>query len=210
MNKSRRLVREAGVRLAAAEGYVTVVPDLFGCGDSEGEIEQATMALWNRDLQLVVEWARDAGISRFSALAVRAGAIFLEGMRRHVDLQRVVAWQPVDGTQTLRDLLRVQALNLKMGGDHGGGKACTLDDLKQEGKSHTLSGYCISSALARGMLESDTSFEESRPDYTRIQFGGESDDAAVVVVNGERFWRALEPGVNEALVASTVDLFAGR
>jgi hypothetical protein len=131
-------------------------------------------------------------------------------MRRHVNLQRVVAWQPVDGTQTLRDLLRVQALNLKMGGDPGRGRALTLDDLKQEGESHGLSGYCISSSLARGMLESDTSFEESRPGYMRIQFGGESDDDAVVVVNGERFWRALEPGVNEALVARTVDLFAGR
>ena len=209
MNKSRRLVRETAARLSDA-GYLVVVPDLFGCGDSEGSIADASIDTWVDDLQAVLHWIQRQGIDHLSALAVRAGAMFVEPLLASWTLQRVVGWQPINGADTLRDLLRVRSLNLRMSGEVPGSPETMLEDLLSEGSRMALSGYTVSSELAVGMMGTTTGFAEGRDEFTIVNFGQASTEPGTITVGGERFWRALEPGPNDELVSATVGLFASQ
>ena len=209
MNKSRRLVRDTAVRLSGL-GYLVVVPDLFGCGDSEGSIEEARLDTWLDDLRAVLRWTECQGVDHVSILAVRAGAMFLEPLLNGSTFQRVVGWQPINGADTLRDLLRVRALNLRMSGQASSSPAAMLDELLNTASSMELSGYTISSELAADMTDTTTGFVESRDGFTIVEFGQASTEPGVITVGGERFWRALEPGPNEELVSATVGLFASQ
>ena len=54
MNKSRAMVSRQA-RALAARGYAVVVPDLYGTGDSAGELREATWALWQRNVEAVLD-----------------------------------------------------------------------------------------------------------------------------------------------------------
>ena len=209
MNKSRRLVRDTAVRLSDS-GYLVVVPDLFGCGDSEGDIEDARLATWLDDLRAVLQWSESRNIDTWSVLVVRAGAMLLEPLLAESTFQRVVGWQPIDGADTLRDLLRVRSLNLRMSGKSSNSPAALLDDLLQGRSNLTLSGYTLSTELAVDMMGTTTGFGNDRDGLTVVQFGQAMTKPGVITVGGERFWRALEPGHNEELIAATVEIFTSQ
>ena len=223
MNKSRRLVWSTAKRLAG-KGYLVVVPDLFGTGDSEGDFADADWETWILDLRSAIDWARTRGATKISALAVRFGATFLSSMSVFVGFERVVSWQPVaNGSEVLRDMIRVKSLNLRMAGHATMNAADMLHRLCNGKEPLELSGYLISSQLGTEICSAEFSHEKlsmrdrsmvvgfrRRDDATgeEIQLARNSDQMRLeVFVGGERFWRVAEPGANDELVSMTTQFF---
>lgn len=206
MNKSRRLIRNTAIRLAD-KGYLVINPDLFGCGDSEGCIADARLSTWIDDLCAVITWAKGIDACRFSILAVRAGAMLLDGLLARQDWENVVGWQPVDGAETLRGLLRIRALNRRMSGQSTESAAEMLERLLEAGMRMDMSGYTISTELAKDMMITETAFSTGSAGFAAVRLAREAQEERVIAIGGERFWRVLEPGPNEELVTSTVGLF---
>src|SRR5687768_14938162 len=96
MNKSRHLFTEIADALIES-GVATVVVDLFGTGDSEGEFSDADWTVWKSDLAAAVQWARSQQITITKLLAVRLGcALGCEAARDNGwKLERSLLWQPV-------------------------------------------------------------------------------------------------------------------
>ena len=104
--RAHRAFRNLAVSLAG-QGFHVLRFDYFGCGDSGGEQEQATIEQCLSDLSTAVEELKDtAGVPRVSLVGLRLGATMaaLTASRRQ-DIDRIVLWDPVlDGRQYLDDL----------------------------------------------------------------------------------------------------------
>src|SRR3954470_6680572 len=58
MNKSRRMAAIQARALAQA-GWFVLQPDLYGCGDSDGDFSDANWDLWISDVCRAVEWLHE-------------------------------------------------------------------------------------------------------------------------------------------------------
>ena len=74
MNKSRRMAALQSRRLAAL-GYAVLQIDLFGCGDSSGDIADADLDVWLRDLDAAAEWLAGQGHRPLYLWGLRLGAL---------------------------------------------------------------------------------------------------------------------------------------
>jgi exosortase A-associated hydrolase 2 len=220
MNKSRRLVWDTA-RVLREHGIRTLVPDLFGTGDSEGDFAQARWDIWVDDLCRTIEWARERGAARFGALVVRFGmALFAAANERmSTEFERAVAWQPVvNGADVLRQLLRMKVMSIRMLGGRAESADALLETLLNGGEPMELGGYLVSCELARAVhgtsaapaeiavkagvvLEFDaTSSAEPDAPEARARDPG---TWRVERIAAERFWAAFEPRPNPALASST-------
>src|SRR6187551_2330352 len=74
MNKCRRMLTLVA-RDLAARGFVTVLPDLFGTGDSDGEFAQSSWSRWQADLARVCSLVEEQGTRVVAVVAVRTGCV---------------------------------------------------------------------------------------------------------------------------------------
>lgn len=111
MNKCRRMVTLLAMQLAQ-RGIVTVVPDLYGTGDSGGDFVDAGWALWQDDLARTARWCEDAIGPVTGLLGIRLGcALACEGsvLAAVPTLSRTVFWQPVlDGSRHMAQFMRLR------------------------------------------------------------------------------------------------------
>jgi exosortase A-associated hydrolase 2 len=147
MNKTRPMLTMVAQGLAA-RGVASVLPDLYGSGDSEGEFCDADWAVWLDDLERAAAWAESRGCGVVRILAVRLGCVLAAEWLTHADrrLERTVLWQPVlDGerfmTQFLR--LRVAASMMEDRKETVGG----LREQLRSGETIEVAGYGLSSRL---------------------------------------------------------------
>jgi exosortase A-associated hydrolase 2 len=217
MNKSRRLVA-ATARALAARGVRTVVPDLYGTGDSAGEFAAARWETWCEDLRRAADWLRERGAREIDVLLVRLGAAlhadaFAGGA---VPFRRAVAWQPVArGAETLRQLVRLKNMAARMAGEKTGSVEEMLRELTTGPEPMELGGYLVARELAAS-LERATfapAAEGMPPHGLVVEFDPSAPAASAepagaawrsVKIAGERFWSVVEPRDNLALVAATV------
>jgi exosortase A-associated hydrolase 2 len=147
LNKTRRALAQAVTAFAAA-GFATLQMDLYGCGDSDGEFEDASWPLWQQDLQAGLAWLREQHPGMpLIAWALRAGALLAGPLA--VDAQ--LWWQPAtQGKNLLQQFLRLR-LAAEM---DGSGPKTTMAELKAElaaGGRVEVGGYWLSGALAQGL-----------------------------------------------------------
>ncbi|MDN5869997.1 MAG: hydrolase 2, exosortase A system-associated [Nitrococcus sp.] len=109
MNKARRMMALQARGFQAA-GYAVVLQDPLGCGDSEGDIANATWATWIADLQDCVERQAQRFGSAPVLWGVRLGAVMAcEVAHLLPDCERLIFWQPVvSGDQALNQFLRLR------------------------------------------------------------------------------------------------------
>jgi alpha-beta hydrolase superfamily lysophospholipase len=104
--RAHRAFRNLAVSLAAQGAHVLRF-DYFGCGDSAGEGEQATVDQCLADVATAIEELKDtSGASKVSLIGLRVGATLatLTAARRS-DVDRIVLWDPVlDGHAYLADV----------------------------------------------------------------------------------------------------------
>lgn len=153
MNKSRHLFTEVGNALAEL-GIASVLIDLYGTGESEGEFADGDWDVWKADLAAVVSWCRTQNIPITRLLALRLGcALGCEAARDHGwRLERTVLWQPVlSGSRALDQFLRLRVAATMMQKD-GKETTAALRERLKSGESLEVAGYMLTGRLA-GQLD---------------------------------------------------------
>lgn len=167
MNKSRRMVALQARALAAA-GHAVLVPDLSGCGDSEGDFSQATWDGWVEDLAFACRWLRQRADAAATAsgpsasldlaappLAVwghRAGALLATQVAARLgDVAHLLLWQPTPaGKAVLQQFLRLATVGDLLGGQAATGTAALRQRLLG-GEAVEVVGYELNPALGIGL-----------------------------------------------------------
>ena len=117
--------------LLAEAGFPVLRFDYFGCGDSAGFFEQATVERWQIDIDAAIDQIAElSGLSRVALFGLRLGAsLALLKARPPEKITRLVLWEPIiDGRryvekqlQLHRDwqsgVLRQRVRNPRDGGD---------------------------------------------------------------------------------------------
>lgn len=235
MNKCRPMQALLGRRLAEC-GLQTIAVDLYGTGDSAGEFRDARLAIWQRNLHRVTQWATETGAPVRGLLGIRFGALLVASLLvDQATLPRVALWQPV----VSGDLLVKQFLRLRVAGDLlTGGGAETVASLAADlaaGKMLEVAGYELSPELAHAIQSLDLR-EIAPPNSTPLVWfevspGRDREEvrslskvgadrvqdwvarglnARGVALAGDTFWNTVELTGSPALVESTVAFFSGR
>jgi exosortase A-associated hydrolase 2 len=232
MNKCRRSFTELSQGLAAA-GVATVLPDLYGTGDSEGEFVDADLDVWLDDLGRVAEWSATQGWPVTSLLCVRLGCPLGALLARRCPgrIERAAFWQPVlDGKRFLAQFFRLRVAASMMEPDKRESVE-TLRALLQSAGRIEIAGYEIGSRLV-GQLDTlvlDASCgadigvvhwmevvrdqDAALPTPSRQFIDGQRAAGHGVIEHkfvGEPFWSSVEIVTNQQLIASTVAVMAER
>jgi exosortase A-associated hydrolase 2 len=226
MNKSRHLFTEVANALAD-RGVASVLVDLYGTGESEGEFADADWQVWKSDLAAAVDWCGTQNIRITRLLALRLGcALGCEAAREHGWwLDRAVLWQPVlSGSRALDQFLRLRVAATMMQKD---GKETTagLRERLKSGESVEVAGYALSARIAGqldridlpGALSTNLGAVRwveivrsatSAPPTPAVKAVEQARLAGMNVelhaLEGEPFWSSVEIVRNRALVLDTV------
>ena len=225
MNKCRRMVAEAALGLAE-QGLATLIPDLYGTGDSGGDFEDGDWNAWQQDLAAAVRWAEKLDCPVTSILAIRLGAALAVAAQVSGAIPAVsktVIWQPVfDGVRFLTQFLRLRTAASLMED-----RKETLAELRSKlktGESLEVAGYSLSGRLAEDLhgvatpeqlpktlgavawlemvREADIPLPApSQKIIESTQSAGGSVQAAGLM--GEPFWSSTEIVVNQAFLSRT-------
>jgi len=141
MNKARRMA-SLQARALAEQGFGVLQIDLYGCGDSAGELAQARWHNWTQDLECACGHALTRARRPLILWGLRLGALlaldFATEAARPIDA--LLLWQPViSGEAHLRQFLRLQ--NTARLVSPGAAQAPDTENATQAG------GYTISQAL---------------------------------------------------------------
>lgn len=150
MNKSRRVSANLARTLASA-GFGVLSIDLLGCGDSSGELKDATWDIWKQDIAMAKAWIEQQIGVPAGLWGLRLGALLaLDFARSSHSIERLVLWQPVlNGKSYLTQLLRTHlAADLLDAGRSLSGMT-ELRNALLAGNSLEIAGYDITSEMAR-------------------------------------------------------------
>lgn len=97
-------------RKLAASGIPALRFDYYGCGDSQGQMADATLTRWQQDIVTArQELARRTGAKSILAVGARLGATLLVGAAARLQLSKLVLWDSItDGAQYRAQLLQAQ------------------------------------------------------------------------------------------------------
>ncbi|PHV32936.1 hydrolase 2, exosortase A system-associated [Janthinobacterium sp. BJB312] len=152
LNKSRH-VAAAQARAFAAAGYSVLQIDLFGCGDSSGDFNEARWDIWHNDLHLACAWLAQRVDGPLSVWGLRLGALLALDFacRAPLPLARLLLWQPeLDGRRSIDRFLRLRlATGMLAGGtqEAPGQARATL----AKGKPVEVAGYLLAPELAHAI-----------------------------------------------------------
>jgi exosortase A-associated hydrolase 2 len=198
MNKSRHMVA-AQARALASERAVVLLPDLLGCGDSDGELREATWDGWVDDVAAACAWVEcefgprgrsDGPLERW-LWGHRAGALLaVEAAQRLPQQWNLLLWQPVlRGEQALQQFLRLDAAASMMAADKPAGKG-SAKALLASGQTAEVAGYEIPPALASGLARSrlQPPAEPMRLEWLEVS-AQEGTGSSPAVLNALQAWR---------------------
>jgi exosortase A-associated hydrolase 2 len=147
MNKSRRMFTLLAQRLAQ-QGMGTLLVDLYGTGDSQGDFSEARWDTWCQDVAHAMTWLRQRGAAKVHALGLRLGALLALDVQRQAQFDGLTLWAPViNGQMAMTQFLRLRLAASLMG--EGGSKETTkeLRALLEAGDNLEVAGYEISPSL---------------------------------------------------------------
>lgn len=153
MNKVRRMAALQARSLARA-GFAVVQIDLKGCGDSSGDLGDATWQDWKDDAIAAARWLCERyPDTRLWLWGTRAGALLASeaaGEMKHAGAG-LLLWAPVlNGQALLQQFLRISTASDMLGGDKRGGLA-PLRNVLDSGGTVEVAGYRLPAAVARGL-----------------------------------------------------------
>lgn len=151
MNKSRRMVA-LQARALAAQGFAVLQVDLHGCGDSSGELVDASWSGWLDDLAAALQWLRQRHDAPLWLWGLRSGALLAAQAAARLDTAYgLLLWQPAaSGKALLQQFLRLKAAASLQ----GGAAKATLDAARAAlaaGGSVEVAGYTLGAAVAQGL-----------------------------------------------------------
>jgi exosortase A-associated hydrolase 2 len=231
MNKSRRMIA-IQARSLAEKGFAVLTLDLFGCGDSDGELKDVTWEMWKHDLDVAFSWLQQRCGVPISLLALRLGSMlaldFIRDGVRQID--QLILWQPVlNGQQYLTQFFRLKLASdifNENNGQRGGTQ--TIRQQLNDGEIVEIAGYEISSKLSNSIDRLNAT--DFLPLEIPVFWFEIQDDAHAVLppakqkaldywrqhhvnihlnqVSGPDFWITQEIAVCDELVERTTELLA--
>jgi exosortase A-associated hydrolase 1/exosortase A-associated hydrolase 2 len=219
MNKSRRMAAMQS-RALSRQGVAVLQLDLLGCGDSAGDLEDATWEQWVADVVFACRWLqrRHAAPSGHNQpplwiWGLRAGCLLACDAARQLD-SRVdfLFWQPtLTGKAALQQFLRLKIAGEILGGQAKGVTEKLRADLAA-GKTVDVAGYKLRSEFCQGM-ERATLQPPPRPGRAAWLELSMRDGAAFSPVAGsaaaqwaERGWQMHTQVVNGASFWQTTEI----
>jgi exosortase A-associated hydrolase 1/exosortase A-associated hydrolase 2 len=224
MNRCRAMVARQARELAA-RGFVVLVFDPSGTGDSEGDFGAATWNAWRADAEAVIAWAREQGADKFTFWGLRLGCLMAQQLAtEHAHrTDSVLLWQPVHkGATATTQFLRLEVASAMMSG--GQVTVSSLRERSTGGETLEVAGYHLSPTLLAEVDALDSSSwapaanigvtcfevvsEAEKPLTVPTQRAVEawrqsSEQVFAATVQGEPFWSTQELASSEALLAST-------
>ena len=214
MNKSRRMAALQSRALAEA-GFAVLQLDLMGCGDSDGELLDASWAQWVADVVFACGWLRQqyphSGPDTVPLWlwGLRAGALLAaDAARQWPEPCHLLFWHPASsGKQLLQQFLR-----LKAAADLQSGQAKAVMDAARktlaDGGDVEVAGYrlpgSISQGLERATLQPLPVDAGSTPALRRLAWFELSTQAETslspVAQTGSAGWRAAGWAVHSQVV----------
>ncbi len=202
MNRSRRMWSLLAAQLAGA-GIDTLIPDLHGTGESDGDFADARWDSWREDLDRACAFARAEGVRRIALLGVRLGALLaLDYLQRDFadGIAQLILWQPVlDGRQHMNQFLR---LKLAAGLRQAASVKETTASLRERiarGETLEVAGYELTANLLAALDSLDgqslAPTAVARVDWLEVSSG---EPAALAPVSGRiiETWRTAGVNVN--------------
>jgi uncharacterized protein len=140
-------------RAMAAESVASLRFDMTGCGDSEGEFDAATLALWREDIASAWdELKRRAGEAPLSLIGLRLGAtLAADALELLNGVRALILWQPIlEGKEEFDSELRRLLIQEMMTHGHSGAERRELMAAFERGERELeLDGYPITLKLYR-------------------------------------------------------------
>ena len=229
LNKCRRLLALTLANLGG-NGCDVLLPDLYGTGDSAGELRDACWDDWIADWSALAAWHAQTTVGGQPAvLALRSGAMLAGAALGRSPVLRgahVVLAQPVfDGRRFLQQFLRLRVVAERMAG--GAESTLALERQIAAGDVLEIGGYPLSSRVAEGLAASrvEASQLASAAAVVVLEFkssGGSPSAPAqqlcaqldglgcaanASVVAADQFWATAEISAMPAVVAALVEAF---
>lgn len=150
MHKSRRMAAIQARTLAAA-GYLVLMPDLTGCGDSHGDFGDASWLAWLEDAHTAHSWLVNRYSAPVTVWGLRTGATLAVDLTRDLkNIHGLLLWHPVtNGEIFLNQFLRIKlATQMLAEGQAQSGTKTLRADL-ENGHSIEVGGNMLASAMAK-------------------------------------------------------------
>jgi exosortase A-associated hydrolase 2 len=225
MNKTRRMAALQSRRLAA-EGYAVLQIDLFGCGDSSGDLSDARWEIWKQDLQAAVGWLKPRVGGPLGLWGMRLGAMLAADVARDpgMGIEQLLLWQPVNsGEQFLTQFLWLRLANEMIAEGAAQTGVRELRKMLASGAPLEIAGYDLHPQLAaeiEGLRLADLVPAVKRVHCLEVTAQAEPKlspasqrtleawrvkglDVHAAAVIGAPFWSTIEVTECEALLAAT-------
>lgn len=107
--RSHRALRQLADQLAKAGCHVFRF-DYFATGDSAGELDEASLEIWQQNIQQAENELRDlSGVRKISLLGLRFGAT-LAALHESTNIRQLLLWDPVvNGAEYLQQLAEMHS-----------------------------------------------------------------------------------------------------
>ena len=224
MNKTRHLLSQVMRQLAAA-GLSSFMLDNYGTGDSEGDLDTASSAIWRADLLQLLSMLRDEGFSHVSFIAVRFGSLQLFDLLNHTELplqpQQIVLWQPMfDLAKFWQQFVRIKVAEAMAKGEKLSQKE--VEQQLENGETLEIAGYPISPAFYHSLLQMQCQLPQALPQFTlswletsqldstalpvqkMLEQLGTQQSVNYVQLKAEPYWQTAELASADALIALSV------
>lgn len=141
----------AAARECQAEGYASLLVDLHGTGESEGDLIETRWSTWRQNILDAAAWLRRAHAVPLWLCGVRAGALFAANVAADLAPAGLLCWQPITTGKALLDgFLRMKlASEWSQAGSAPAGEILkAVRSRLDAGESIEVAGYALSSQLA--------------------------------------------------------------
>jgi exosortase A-associated hydrolase 2 len=234
MNKSRRMVALQAKALSN-NNFGVLVLDLFGTGESEGLLENATWQTWLDDVDSAIHWLKQQysdiplylwGLRFGCALAVSYA------VQANTEIRGLMLWQPLlSGKMLLNQFLRlrvVAALTNQTTADKSAETTKSLLQQLENGKAVEVGGYLLTPDLSASILTIEAGQLSFKPPINIFWLDfmtGETVKPSPVshkvinhwiqqnntvnwsAIRGDRFWSTQEIAVCPELITTSTKLF---
>ncbi len=186
----------------AAKGLWALRFDLHGCGDSEGEWHEATVATWRDDVGAAVAHARAAcGVDRVVLCGLRFGALLAATSEPARECPLALVQPTTKGATYAMDMLRAYLAAEMVLTKRAGVSRDVLVERLRAGETVNVFGYQLTAAQFDGLREADlaTALQgRALPtllvDVVKTETARASNElAAIAAAVGATLARAVEP-----------------
>ena len=153
MNKSRRMVA-LQARAFAKLGYSVLLIDLYGCGDSDGDLNEATWEIWKQDISSAIKWLSVKNPGSLHLWGLRLGATLgLDLWQASPEIfESALLWQPVTKGETfMTQFLRLAIAGEALRDSKGGLTTTILRQQLSAGEVVEVAGYPLTGNLIKSI-----------------------------------------------------------